>query len=291
MTVMDFLQTATALILVRNQLQVISFPAPMLPELPHLELSFSNLDPFEDETAKKLGLKKPDLPQPAKEIEKTDGRMTWLLSLSEYLDKDKTKNTKERYQKLKDAYAESSRQFVARFQEAYEKKSEYARRQTEEAQRRRDQALEEYNAQKAQALAKRKDRIAQVNQHLAQLKQTQNMIPSTYCRDEAILWLYEFFSTSSDFSLSYALERLDAAEIKGLLRQIGYNTARQTEVLAAAMQGIRSSINALSGDMHAMSRSLGEDLTAIRQHTGDALKDSQNFLFRNTDYSGKLKLD
>jgi|GEM_PF-6936497 hypothetical protein len=70
--------------------------------------------------------------------------------------------------------------------------------------------------------------ITQAQQELSNLYNSALLLPKPYQYVEAVCYLYDFLSTSSDdYDIKYALERCDFAEMKKMMRQIIDNQGQQ----------------------------------------------------------------
>ncbi|HCC35831.1 MAG TPA: hypothetical protein DEQ02_09485 [Ruminococcaceae bacterium] len=148
------------------------------------------------------------------------------------------------------------------------------------------------------------------------------LLPKPYQYPEAVFYLYEFLSSSSeDYDIRYALERVDANEMKRMMVAVIQNQQRQAQLFNVIMSSIRAEINRVGNVMNqgfgqisnAVSKldsamdqrfeQLNNTISIMSGQIGElgsvserqlsvaelALNDSRNFLFMNADVFGRLK--
>ncbi|MDR0884101.1 MAG: hypothetical protein LBN05_05815 [Oscillospiraceae bacterium] len=128
--------------------------------------------------------------------------------------------------------------------------------------------------------------LKQAQEQLETLYSSTRILPKPYQYPEAVFYLYDFLSTSSDdYDIKYALARVDANEMKRLMAAVIQNQAKQAQMLAAVTGNIARELRALGESMDSLADTASQQLSVAEA----SLRDSQNFLFQNADVYGKLK--
>jgi len=83
-------------------------------------------------------------------------------------------------------------------------------------------------------------------QQLENLYASTRILPKPYQYPEAVFYLYEFLSSSSDdYDIKYALERVDANEMKRLMAAMIQNQSRQAQLMASIMTSVKNELSRL----------------------------------------------
>jgi len=160
--------------------------------------------------------------------------------------------------------------------------------------------------------------LEETQEQLAALYGGTRILPKPYQYPEAVLYLYEFLSSSSDdYDIKYALERVDANEMKRLMATLIQNQSRQAQLMASILSSVQTEIERLGSTTQRQLSEVQAEVGRIsdraqqqlsvaeqslrdsqRQHSiaekqlsvaEQSLRDSQRFLLKNTDMLGRLK--
>jgi hypothetical protein len=113
---------------------------------------------------------------------------------------------------------------------------------------------------------------------LERLYATARMLPKPYQYPEAVFYLYDFLSTSSDeYDIKYALERVDANEMKRMMAEIIQNKNKQDFLLGTLLLSIASELERIG-----KAAVPGSDAEK-------SLQDSRCFIRDNADFVKQLK--
>ena len=124
-------------------------------------------------------------------------------------------------------------------------------------------------------------------EQLAALYTGARILPKPYQYPEAVLYLYEFLSSSSDdYDIKYALERVDANEMKRLMAALIQDQSRQARIMTSIMSSVQLELGRLGNTVQQQQAIAQQQLSVSEQ----SLQDSQRFLLHNTDIVGRLKL-
>jgi hypothetical protein len=121
--------------------------------------------------------------------------------------------------------------------------------------------------------------LNEASKKLKSLFDTTRMLPKPYQYPEAVFYLYDFLSTSSDeYDIKYALGRVDVNEMKQMMAAIIQNQRKQAFLLGTILMSIAERLEQVG----AVDAGLLPDSEA-------SLQDSQYFLCDNADITERLK--
>jgi hypothetical protein len=136
-----------------------------------------------------------------------------------------------------------------------------------------------FNAVRCENICTLKALLEDATDKLETLYFVTKMLPKPYQYPEAVFYLYDFLSTSSDeYDIKYALERVDANEMKRMMSELIQNQRKQ----AALLEGILSTVEEISESIGGADE---EQLSDSEQ----SIRESAEFLVKNANIEGQLK--
>jgi hypothetical protein len=180
-------------------------------------------------------------------------------------------NEKQIFQKQNEQYQKQQEQYTQQLADYREELKTYNKQLANS-----ENAFQDVRAENIQIL---NTILCDASEKLESLYSVTKMLPGPYQYPEAVFYLYDFLSSSSDeYDIKYALERVDANEIKRLMTELIQNQQRQMLLFGTILASIDAKLESIVGtDEEALSDS------------EQSLQDSQQFLLKNADIAEQLK--